>query len=74
MHRTTHETHQAITPRLVLRLAVLADVDPRTARKAMLHGVAAVRGRPAERIADAARELGIALPSATTTAKRRRAA
>ena len=53
--------------RIVLQLALAADVDPRTARKAMREGAAAVRGRPGERIAEQARILGIALPYTSTS-------
>ncbi len=45
----------------VLKLAAEAGCDPRTARKAMAEGAAAVRGLVGERIAEAAAKLGIAL-------------
>lgn len=43
------------------RLAFEADCDERTAVKAIKYGAAAVRGRPGERLAGAARKLNIAL-------------
>ncbi len=48
--------------RIDLHLAALADVDPRSARRALKEGIAAVRGRAGEKIAEAARLHGIALP------------
>ena len=50
-----------ITRRLACRLAAAADVDFRTAMKALRFGIDAVRGRPAERLAEAAPALGIPL-------------
>lgn len=49
--------------RIILKLAAAADVDPRTVRKALERGLAAVRGRPAERIAEAAPAFGVTFPS-----------
>jgi hypothetical protein len=56
-----------------LHLAARADVDPRTAAKALRLGVDAVRGRPAERLAEAAKALGINLPSPSPPPKGRAA-
>lgn len=53
---------QPASNRTATKLAAAADVDWRTARKALRHGVSAVRGRPGERIAEAAKALGISLP------------
>lgn len=47
------------TTRQALELAVRADVDPRTAKKALEQGVGAVRGRAGERVRDALAEMGI---------------
>ncbi len=44
----------------VLKLAGLAGVDPRTARKALREGPDAIRGIPGERCAKAMRDLGLA--------------
>lgn len=49
--------------RKVLSLALHADVDPRTARKALRDGPDAVRGRAGERLAEAMAELGLASPN-----------
>jgi hypothetical protein len=46
---------------MVLRLAAAAEVDPRTARKALARGAEAVRGRAGERVAEAAKKLGLTL-------------
>lgn len=43
----------------VLRLAALADVDPRTAAKALALGAQAVKGRAGEKLASAMHELGV---------------
>lgn len=48
---------------LARQLAALADVDIRSAKKALRDGPQAVRGRPGERIAAAMPSLGIADPS-----------
>jgi len=50
------------TRRTIFKLAATADVDPRTAEKALRFGLAAVRGRAAERLAEAAVTLGLAFP------------
>jgi hypothetical protein len=42
----------------VLRLAAAADVDMRSARKAILHGASCVRGDPGVRLARAMRQGG----------------
>lgn len=47
-----------------MKLAAEAGCDPRTARKAMAEGAAAVRGQTGERVAEAAAKLGIALGAA----------
>jgi hypothetical protein len=52
-----------MTTRDVLQLALRAHVDPRSAAKAMKLGAHAVRGMAGQRIAEAARELGITLPA-----------
>ena len=49
-------------------LAASADVDLRTARKALRKGAESVRGRAGERILEAAKALGIALPDAPQVA------
>lgn len=47
-----------------LVLAGVADCDHRTAARALEKGLEAVRGRPLrERLSNAARELGLVLPS-----------
>ena len=48
--------------RIDLHIAALADVDPRSVRRALREGRDAVRGRAGERIAEAARQLGVPLP------------
>jgi hypothetical protein len=53
----------AITRNDEAGLAYLADVNIKTARKASRCGLATVRGRPAERLAEAAALLGITLPT-----------
>lgn len=52
-----------IDPRVALRLAAAAIVDPRSARKAIRHGSAAVRGMAGERLATAMAEMNIPDPS-----------
>lgn len=47
--------------RIATKLAAHADVDVRTAKKALERGVDTVRGRARERIEEAALALGIAL-------------
>jgi hypothetical protein len=44
---------------LARQLAALADVDVRTARKALAHGPAVVRGRAGERVAEVLRRIGV---------------
>lgn len=56
------------TSRTATKLAASADVDLRSARKALREGAASVRGRAGERIMEAARALGIALPDAPVAA------
>jgi hypothetical protein len=46
-----------------LLLAAHADVDPRSVHRALREGAQAIRGRAGQRIAEAARELGILLPA-----------
>ncbi len=48
---------------LALKLAATADVDPRTALKALTRGIASVRGRAAEKLSEAAHSLGARFPS-----------
>lgn len=51
--------------RIDLQLAALADVDPRTAEKALREGLAAVRGkRRRDRLASVAPSLGVTFPVA----------
>jgi hypothetical protein len=50
-----------------LLLAAHADVDPRSVQRALRDGAQAVRGRAGQRIAEAARELGITLPASGPT-------
>ena len=50
--------------RIATQLAAKADVDLRSAVKAMRFGADAVRGRPGERIAEVAAREGIALGTA----------
>lgn len=57
-----------ITPRNVVRLAAAADVDIRTARKALRSGLASVRGRASERLAEAAPALGVEFPTPPSAA------
>lgn len=52
--------------RLVLQLALEADVDPRSAEKALREGAGSIRGRAGERLALAAETLGIVLPESST--------
>jgi hypothetical protein len=49
--------------RTIIKLAAAADVDPRTAAKALREGLDAVRGRPRDRLAEAAPALGVSFPS-----------
>jgi hypothetical protein len=51
-------------PRIDLQLAAEADVDPRSARKAMRQGAKAVKGRAGARLAEAAEALHVTLPTA----------
>lgn len=54
-----HGAHQTRPPRREIHeLAARASVDIRTAERALVEGVNAIRGLPRERIADAMRELG----------------
>jgi hypothetical protein len=54
---------QPMSTRTILALAAAADVDPRTVKKALERGLAAVKGRPRERLAEAAPALGVTFPS-----------
>jgi hypothetical protein len=56
-----------VMPRLDLLIAAHADVDRRSAQRALREGAAAVRGRAGERIAEAALQLGIQLPGTAST-------
>lgn len=56
--------------RIATQLAAKADVDLRSAIKALAEGAAAVKGRAGERIAEAAAANGIALPCASNAASK----
>lgn len=51
------------SPHLVRRIAAAADADPRTIAKVLARGPSAVRTSVGVRIADAARALGVDVPS-----------
>ncbi|MBK6694817.1 MAG: hypothetical protein IPG50_21800 [Myxococcales bacterium] len=57
----------------VLKLAAAADVDPRSAAKALTEGAHAVRGRAGQKLAAAMTELGLAPPAGLPPASERAA-
>lgn len=54
-----HNDTSKVDQLTVLRLAAEAEVDPRTARKAILHGLEAIKPLTAARLAEAMKKLGL---------------